>query len=288
MLDRTALGAVSEPVRRTWTGDDALLYALAVGAGTDQLDLVTENSEGVVQRVLPTYAAVLAAGSRALRDRLGDWPAHATVHGAQQIALQRPLPVAGDVEVVSTVTRIADKGSGALVEIEATARDRATSDLMFTSLTSLFLRGQGWGEPERDAEPEPVPAREPDLLAQATTSENQALMYRLCGDRNRLHSDPAFAARAGFDRPILHGLCTWGVSARVLLRALEAAGEPDPLPRLSSYSGRFRAPVLPGDALAVRAWRTGPGTWVHTTSVRDKTVIDRGELRLRPDTGKAA
>ncbi|WP_339153431.1 MaoC family dehydratase [Actinomadura luteofluorescens] len=283
MLDRTSVGARSAPHVRTWTPDDALLYSLALGAGPDQPDLVTENSEGVAQRMLPTYAALLAGGSTPLRDRLGDWPAHATVHGAQRVALPGPLPVGGEVEVVSTVARIADKGSGALLEIEATGTDRATGAEVFSALTSLFLRGQGWGEPERGTESDPVPDREPDLVVENPTDPGQALLYRLCGDRNPLHSDPAFAKRAGFEQPILHGLCTWGVTARVLLKELGAAGRADPLSRVASYSGRFRAPVVPGDKLTVRAWQTGPDAWTHTTSVGERVVVDRGELVLRPE-----
>jgi acyl dehydratase len=281
MLDRTSVGAVSDPVPRSWGSDDALLYAVALGAGPEQLDLVTENSEGIQQRVLPTYAALLAGGTKPLAGRLGDWPRHATVHGAQRIDLPAPLPVDGDVEVVSEVVRIADKGSGALLEIEAVGRDRASGERVFSALTSLFLRGQGWGDPEKSADQDPVPDRSPDLVASEATDEAQALLYRLCGDRNPLHSDPAFAQRAGFERPILHGLCTWGVAGRVLLDALEADGETDPLGRVASYAGRFRSPVLPGDVLTVRAWRTGETTWAHTTSVEDRVVIDRGDLVLR-------
>ena len=202
---------------------------------------------------------------------------------AQRITLPGPLPVRGEVEIVSTVARIADKGSGALLEIEAAGRDRTTGAAVFSALTSLFLRGQGWGEPERGTEGDPVPDREPDLVIETATDPAQALLYRLCGDRNRLHSDPAFAKRAGFEQPILHGLCTWGVTARVLLKELGAVGPGDPLDRVASYSGRFRAPVVPGDTLTVRAWQTGPDAWAHTTSVGERVVVDRGELELRSE-----
>lgn len=284
MLDRTAVGAVSAPVRRSWTRDDSLLYALALGAGTRQLELVTENSEGLTQRLLPTYAALLAGGSRSLRERLGDWPAHATVHGAQRIMLPEPLPVEGEVDVVSTVVHIADKGTGALLEIGAVGRDHATSAERFSAVTSLFLRGQGWGEPESTPATDPTPAREPDLSLSVETAVNQALLYRLCGDRNPLHSDPVFARRAGFDQPILHGLCTWGISARVLLAELEGNGHASALTRLATFGGRFRAPVTPGERLTIRAWQIGTHEWTYTTSVDVRTVIDRGELTLHPPT----
>lgn len=282
MLDRTAIGATSDPVECSWTPDDGLLYALALGAGPDDLELVTENSEGVTQRMLPTYAALLAGGSSSLKHRLGDWPRHATVHGAQRISLPGPLPVAGTVDVVARVATIADKGSGALVEIEAVGRAREDGEVAFTALTSLFLRGQGWGEPDSTPAADPAPDRVPDLVVTTPTAANQALVYRLCGDRNPLHSDPAFARRAGFARPILHGLCTWGIAARLLLRELGCGAEPDPLGRVAVYGGRFRSPVVPGDVLTVRAWHTGTDTWAHTTSVDDRVVIDRGELLLHP------
>ena len=280
MLDRSAVGAVSPPVHRSWSSDDALLYALAVGAGVEDLSLVTENTEGVRQRVLPTFAALLGGGSTPLKARLGDWPPHATVHGAQQIALPGPLTPAGDVSVVSSVTSIADKGSGALVEIEAVGRHRATDEIAFESVTSLFLRGQGWGEPQTTAVSAPVPSGAPDLVISVTTDASQALVYRLCGDRNPLHSDPAFAAKAGFERPILHGLCTWGLAARALLTSLESAGEAAAIDRLATYAGRFRSPVFPGEELTIRAWQPEPNRWTLTTSVGDRVVIDGGELTL--------
>jgi acyl dehydratase len=286
MLNPNAVGATAGPVRRSWSSDDALLYALAVGAGPDDLALVTENSEGVEQVVLPTFVALLAGGSHGLKDALGSWPPEATVHGGQSVELARPVPCHGEVDVTSRVAAIEDKGSGALVAIEATGVLVSTGERLFTAVTSLFLRGQGgFGGrtpgATRGGTAEAEPTGEPDLTRTFKTAPNQALLYRLCGDRNPLHSDPTFARRAGFDRPILHGLCTWGIAARELWAAV------GPARRLAAFGGRFRAPVWPGDTLVIRAWWVDQGQLRYVVSVGDRVVVDRGHARFvatEPDT----
>jgi len=279
-LDHSAIGVESAPHDRSWTATDALLYAVGVGAGIDdplaELAFTTENTEGVPQQVLPTYAVLLAQvpGAR----RIGDFDPAMLVHAEQAFELHRPLPAAGAVRATSKITGIYDKGKGALVVSEATAADPETGEPVITARSSAFIRGEGgFGGDRGPRDDWAAPGRKPDHEVTYRTRPEQALLYRLSGDRNPLHSDPAFAARAGFDRPILHGLCTYGVTGRALLHTLAGS---DPA-RFASMSGRFSSPVLPGESLTVSIWTDG-GTALFRTAKEDGTVvIDRGRATLR-------
>jgi len=200
------------------------------------------------------------------------------VHAEQAFELHRPLSAEGSVRATSKVTGIYDKGSGALVVSEATAVDPATGETVITSRSSAFIRGAGgFGGDRGPRDDWAQPGRAPDHQVTYTTRPEQALIYRLSGDRNPLHSDPTFAARAGFERPILHGLCTYGVTGRALLHALAGS---DPA-RFASMSGRFSSPVLPGEPLTVSIW-AGDGSAMFRTTKDDGTVvIDRGRAAFR-------
>ena len=187
------------------------------------------------------------------------------------------------------MTGIYDKGSGALVVTENRAVDAATGEPLVTSRSGMFIRGQGgFGGPRGESEPWQLPERAPDVQITQQTRPEQALLYRLSGDRNPLHADPQFAARGGFQRPILHGLCTYGFTGRALLHAL---CESDPA-RFRSMSGRFSSPVLPGDPLSVAVWiEPGGGSALFRTAREDGTVvIDRGRIQfgLRAQAAPAA
>jgi acyl dehydratase len=177
------------------------------------------------------------------------------------------------------VTGIYDKGSGALIETENHAVDAATGEPMVTTRGSTFIRGEGgFGGDRGTADPWQLPDRAPDHKVTQQTRPEQALLYRLSGDRNPLHADPAFAARGGFSRPILHGLCTYGITGRVLLHELCGS---DPA-RFRSMAGRFSRPVLPGEALVVSIWTGEDGTAQFQTAKEDGTVvIDRGIVQFR-------
>lgn len=275
-LDHGAIGVPSEPHERSWTSKDALLYAVGVGAGTAEPAFTTENSEGVEQQVLPTYAVLLAQvpGAR----RIGDFDPAMLVHAEQAFELRRPLPVEGRLVATATVSGIYDKGSGALVVTESVAADPATGETVIVSRGSAFIRGEGgFGGDRGPRDDWTLPGRDPDHRVTYPTSPDQALVYRLSGDRNPLHSDPKFAARAGFVRPILHGLCTYGVTGRALLHALAGS---DPA-RFASMSGRFSAPVFPGESLTVSMWTDGGSALFRTTKDDGTVVIDRGRVRLR-------
>jgi acyl dehydratase len=289
-LDHNLVGVPSEPQERSWTSTDALLYAVGVGAGLgdplQELEFTTENSEGVQQQVLPTYAVLLAQAR--IGHSLGDFDPAMLVHAEQGFELHRPLPVAGTVRTVATVTGIYDKGSGALVASENVAVDAATGEKLITSRSSLFIRGEGgFGGDRGPSDGWQRPEREPDRRVVQQTRPEQALLYRLSGDRNPLHADPKFAARGGFSRPILHGLCTYGVTGRALLHAVCGS---DPA-RFRAMSGRFSRPVMPGDTFVVSIWLPENGragqtddTALFQTATEDGTVvIDRGRLQFAGD-----
>ena len=235
------------------------------------------------QRVLPTFGVLLAAGGGGAMRTMGTFNPAMLVHAEQEIVLHRELLAAGSVRVTGTLTGIVDKGSGALVTTESVAVDAETGEPAFTTRSGAFIRGEGGFGASRRAgaasEPDgaatlPVPERPADHQVTYATLPQQALLYRLCGDRNPLHSDPSFAARAGFDRPILHGLCTYGFTGRALLHEL-CGSDPS---RLTSVFGRFTRPVWPGQALTVSMWvEDAAGRAAFRTTADDGTVvIDRG------------
>ena len=281
-LNPDAVGAESEPAEATWSSKDSLLYALGVGAGqTDptgfELEFTTENSEGIIQRALPTMPVVINA-----RNPKGPSPFEAIgtfnwamlVHGEQSVTLHQELPPEGTAMIKGRVAGMYDKGKAAVVVLESEATDPSGKPLFSTTM-SAFIRGEGgWGGDRGPSGPRNVaPEREPDKIVSYDTRTDQALLYRLNGDRNPLHSDPSFAKLAGFDKPILHGLCTYGFTGRALLHAVCGS---DPA-RFKHMEGRFSTPVMPGDRLDVRLWLDGDEA-IFQTCVGDNVVIDSGKL----------
>ncbi|MGI8492749.1 MAG: MaoC/PaaZ C-terminal domain-containing protein [Acidimicrobiales bacterium] len=281
-LNLDAVGATSEPYEASWTSKDCLLYALGVGAGVIdptgfELEFTTENTADVTQKVLPTFPVVVPAGAGGFA-RIGRFNPAMLVHGEQAVVLHGPLPVEGTVSSVSTVTGIYDKGSGAVVASESVATDTSTGQPLWTTRMSAFIRGEGGfgGDrgPSGKAEP---PDREADKTVTYATRPDQALLYRLSGDRNPLHSDPKFAALGGFERPILHGLCSFGFTGRALLHTF-CDSDPD---RFGSMSARFSKPVYPGEDLTVAMWDLGDGKVFFRTLTSQGVVIDAGEFTHR-------
>jgi len=280
-LNPDAVGTVSEPAEATWTSKDSLLYALGVGAGaTDptgfELEFTTENSDGIEQMALPTMPVVISsknAGPGPM-GAIGTFDWAMLVHGEQGITLHKPVPVSGTAMISGKVAAMYDKGKAAVVALESEAREPG-GDLLWTTTMSAFIRGEGgWGGDRGPSGPRNVPPdRAPDDVVSYTTRTDQALLYRLNGDRNPLHSDPTFAARAGFPKPILHGLCTYGFTGRALLHAVCGS---DPK-RFKSIEGRFSHPVMPGDTLDVRIWVDGNEA-IFQTVAGENTVIDSGRL----------
>jgi acyl dehydratase len=280
-INPDAVGAESDPVETSWTSKDALLYAVGVGAGSidpaQELQFTTENSKGITQQVLPTFAVIVGMGGGAF-GKIGDFNWAMLVHGEESIELTGPIPVEGTVRTTSRITGIYDKGSGAVVATEAESVDAATGNPLFKTRMSAFIRGEGgWGG---DRGPSGARNQPPDRAADHKvtydTRPDQALSYRLSGDRNPLHSDPEFAKLAGFDRPILHGLCTYGFTGRALLHSLCGS---DPA-RFRSMDARFSKPVLPGDSLTVSMWVDGNEAIFQTATQNGEVVIAAGLCRF--------
>ncbi|KZS62080.1 MaoC family dehydratase [Mycobacterium ostraviense] len=283
-IDPGAIGAVTEPMLFEWTDRETLLYALGVGAGTEDLSFTTENSHGIAQQVLPTYAVICCPAFGAA-GKVGKFNWARLLHGSQTVRLHAPLPPAGKLSVVSEVADIQDKGEGknAIIMLRGRGTDPASGALIAETLTTLVIRGEGGfgGEPgQRPAAPE-FPDREPDARVALPTREDQALIYRLSGDRNPLHSDPWFAKEmAGFPKPILHGLCTYGVSGRALVAELGGGVAAN----ITSVAARFTSPVFPGETLTTLIWRTEPGKAVYRTEAcgsdgaEARVVLDDGEV----------
>lgn len=278
-INPDAVGTKGDPAETSWSSKDGLLYAVGVGAGQDPLDradlpFVSENSIDVTQRILPTMVVTLPNIGGAFAS-IGSFNPAMLVHGEERIVLHGEVPVAGTVYTVAEITAIWDKEKGAVVEVTSRSTLADTGEPLFDVVMSAFIRGEGgWGGERGPSGPQNVPPeREPDHRVELSTRPEQALVYRLSGDRNPLHSDPSFAAMAGFDRPILHGLCTYGFTGRALLREL---CDSDPA-RFRSMAGRFSSPVMPGEALTVEIWRTGDGQAVYRTSASgDRVVLDAG------------
>ena len=283
-INPDAVGTRSQPERRRWSSKDSLLYALGVGAGADdpqaELEFTTENSQDVTQRALPTMPVVLGAGVAGAYASIGSFNPAMLVHGEQSVALARELPVEGELEAVTEVVGVHDKGSGALVVTETTATLVDDGEPLFTTRSGAFIRGEGgFGGDRGPSSSFALPDGDPDHEITYLTRTDQALLYRLSGDRNPLHSDPKFAAMAGFDRPILHGLCTYGFTGRGLLHVL-CDGDPA---LFRSMTGRFSSPVLPGESLTVRMWDTGEGEALFQTVGGDgRVVLDAGRAAFGP------
>ena len=281
-LNPEAVGSKSDPVDASWNSKDALLYAVGIGAGENELAFTTENTSGVDQQVFPTFPVVIGWGrGSAMRD-IGTFNPALLVHGQQAVTLHRPIPVEGTVTITSELVGMYDKGSAGVVVTETKAA--MGGEPLYTNTSSAFIRGEGgWGGDRGPSGPKNVPPeRDPDHVVTYPTRRDQAFVYRLSGDRNPLHTDPAFAAIGGFDRPILHGLCSYGFTGRALLHAICGS---DPA-RFLHIEARFAAPVLPGDTLTIKMWSGESGETFFTTSAVDpddagteRVVIDQGLLR---------
>lgn len=284
-LNLDAVGAKGTPRKWSWTSKDALLYALGVGCGAidpvgSELDFTTENTAGVDQKVLPTFCVLATYNSRggeSAMSKIGTFDPRMLVHGEQGIVLHRPIPVEGEVSLVDEIVGIYDKGKGAVIATRTHATLVADGAPLFDLSGSAFIIGEGGfgGDRGPSNSSDVAPARDPEIEVTYQTREDQALLYRLSGDRNPLHTDKRFSDVGGFPKPILHGLCTYGFSGRALLASL-CDNEPE---RFRSMKGRFSAPVLPGEPLTTRIWvgDGDEGTAIFQTLGEDgRVVIDAG------------
>lgn len=249
-----------------------MLYALAVGYGSDPLDQANLRfvCELAGLQVAPTFLTVLGWDRSWIPATGIDWPQ--VVHGEHRIEVPASLPASGEATVHSRISEVVDKGSGALFRLERRLV-AASGEPLGICTTSFFVRGAGGfaprAAPVRDASRAPWPRRAPDAVHDAQTFPNQALLYRLCGDRNPHHAWPPAAEASGFQRPLLHGLATFGFAGRAVLQAV---GEHD-TDWLRSLEARFLAPVFPGDALRFALWREREGEVLLRGSVPGRDVV---------------
>lgn len=261
---------------------DTILYALGVGCGADPMDrseLPFVYEEGL--QCLPTMAVVLGYPGFWLKDPATgvDW--RKVLHGEQGLVIHRPLPATGTVIGRTRVTEIVDKGpgKGALLFSDRDVIDKATGALLATLTSTTFIRGEGgFGGPSGPTpDPHPLPDRAPDMSLDLKTLPQAALIYRLSGDYNPLHADPDVALGAGFPQPILHGLCTYAVAGRAILKAC-CANDPARLRRLDV---RFSAPVMPGETIRTDIWRDGATVSFRARVVeRDVVVLTNGRAEV--------
>ena len=254
------MGLKREGDRFRYTDRETMLYAIGIGMGADPLDRneLRYVFEQPALKTVPSMATVLARVPL-LKDCGYDYTK--VVHGEQHLTLHRPLPAEGELVSSARVTAAYDKGAGkgAVIYTETAVRSAADGQPMFTLVSSTFARGDGGfggpAGPERGSGPQPhaIPDRKPDATATLQTGKDQALLYRLNGDRNPLHADPDLALRVGFPAPILHGLCTYGIACRAILQTVAAYDHT----RITGFDVRFSAPVYPGDAIATDIWVDG-------------------------------
>lgn len=268
-------GLVLPDIQTTISDQSAMLYALSIGIGRDPLD--ARDLHYVFERdlsIFPTMPVIIGHPGNWLSDPKTGVTMAMVLHGAQIVKNLAPLRVGRRIVARNRVTGLADKGTerGAILKTERTLHDLETGTLLAVLESLIFCRADGgFGYPNALLHAfQPVPAGEPDFVVEVPIAQNAALIYRLNHDRNPIHADPLLAASAGFSRPILHGLCTFGVSVNALSKVCGDAP-------IALAECRFSKPVLPGETLVVEGWRQPDGVSFRSR-VNDRTVIDMGKI----------
>jgi acyl dehydratase len=278
-----AVGAALPGTTFSWGDDDVILYHLGVGAGVPPSDPreLRYAYEGELW-VLPTYATIPQFPimmSMGMAPGFDINPAM-ILHGEHEVVLHDRLPTAGTVTQTGRVTEVLDKGKGALAIVEVVSVLEKTGRPLFTNRASIFIRGEGgFGGDSGPSSPDLTPDRVPDHVVESPTLPQQALLYRMAsGDKNPLHADPGFAAFAGFDRPILHGLCTYGIVCKAAVDHAIQAGPG----AVESFRARFSGAVFPGETLVTSVWEEGDRIVVSAdVKERSTTVLTNGVIGLR-------
>jgi len=262
-----AIGAELPEVSFDWSSSDVLLYHLAIGAVDLRYTLDNDHLQ-----VLPSFGIVAPSFHESNPPTLDlpgcDINLAQVLHGSQAVEVHAPIPTSGSATLRTRITDVWDKGKAAVIVQQADAvADDGTS--LWTATSTIFVRGEGgWGGDRGPSSSAEVPDRAPDATATYDVTPQQALLYRLCGDRNPLHADPEFAAKAGFPAPILHGLCTWGI---VLREATESMLGGDAA-AVRSFAARFAGVVFPGETLAINLWDEGDRILMNAT-VADRPAL---------------
>ena len=263
-VDLKSVGGKVGPVVQGYGWRDVALYAIGLGAGTGDLPYLLDSPS---PKVLPTFGVIpgFAPVLKALELTGGNLVT--LLHSGQRVELVRPFPPEGEMKTTAEIRGVWDMKIGALVVIDT--ETEVGGEVTTRTAWQLLLRGEGGFKSDRPPallRVKPPKDREPEFSVEVSTADNQALLYRLNGDINPIHSDPEVALQAGFDRPILHGLCSYGIGARVALK--EIAGD-DPA-RFKAYEARFAKVVFPGDTLVVRGWiMDEPGKAAVTVTVKE-------------------
>ncbi len=277
-IDLESLGYETAPIEFAYTWRDTVMYALGVGASAvEELDYLYE---GRGPKVLPTFCTIpMFAVFDPLVDRIG-CDRRGMVHHGQEIEIFKPLPPSARLRIIGRVAALYDLKRVAISVFSMKAYDE-DGDLIIRGEVKLLLRNDGGFDGQRPPKDQrlPLPERAPDFEIHDRVAPTQALLYRLSGDYNPLHADPEFAAQVGFDRPILHGLCTFGFAGRALVRAA-GGGDPD---RLAMFRAQFSKPVFPGDTLIVRGWEEGARVMVGVTTEErpDESCLSNAYAVLR-------
>lgn len=273
--------AKASGITASYTGRETMLYALGIGFGRDpmnerELPFVYENG----LKTVPTMATVIGWGGSGILAKSGI-NYLMVVHGEQHLAMHKVLPVAAEVTMDERVVGVFDKGKdkGAVLVTERTMKDAKSGEKLCTLVSTTFARGDGgFGGPKEGApEPHKLPERKPDLVHECETRPDQAFLYALSGDRNPLHRDPKVAKMAGFPRPILHGLCTYGTACRAVITAV---CDYDPA-KITGFDVRFSAPVFPGETIVTEMWKDGNVlSFRSRVKERDVVVLNNGKCTL--------
>jgi acyl dehydratase len=269
------VGMEGDPVKNTWTHKDVILYALGVGAKPEgELDYVYE---GRGPKVLPTYAVIPGMSGWGVAVGKVEVNPMMILHGEQSVTLHRDIPPTAEAETKGRIKAVWDKGKAAVIELESVTSD--ADGPLFTTTAALFVRGAGGfgGDRGPSAGEWVTPDRAPDYEVTYATREEQAAIYRLSGDLNPLHIDPEFAKAAGFDKPFIHGLCTYGFVGRAILHTV-CGGDPS---RFGEFKARFADRVYPGDSITTRIWSQGDGSYLVEARTERGLALTHASFSLR-------
>jgi acyl dehydratase len=273
-LNLDSVGKTWGPYEFSYSERDLIIYALGIGFTKDNLEYVYEGSKDF--KAFPTFGVILPsnAGAEAFLSTKANFAM--VVHGEQTLLVHNAPPKGGAVQTTATLEGVYDKGSGGLIVMRFDSRDKGGTPVC-TNWVSAFVRGAGgFGGPAQPKKDVPaIPSQSPDMVFEAPTEVNQAALYRMSGDRNPLHIDPAIAKMVGFKEPILHGLCTYGVVCRRFVQEVFKGDAGN----LKSYSARFSTPVIPGEKLQVKVWRANSNLFLlEVFNGKGEAVIRNGVI----------
>ena len=277
-----AKGAKIAPSEGSWDADRVILYHLGIGAGanaTDAKELEYTYEKNL--KVLPSFGVIPVFGALGGMAQIPGVQINfaLVLHGEQDIEIHKPIPPTASIKSEGRIAGIYDKGKAALIVMEVETREADSGDPLFTNRFSIFARGEGgFGGESGPKAGNQAPEREPDLVAESPTLPQQALLYRLSGDKNPLHADPEFAKLGGFDTPILHGLCSFGIVCKA---AVDTALDGD-VARVARYQARFAGVVFPGETIVTKLWREDRKILIAAeTKERKSPVISNSAITLR-------